>query len=503
MSYRVEQIINNTTYVYETTSYWDKQKKQPRQHRVCIGKKDPKTGKLIPSKSKTQPRLCKDFGNAYLLQSIVERIGLISILQKTFPDIWQEILACVFFEVSERKPLYLCESWSETTDIAYPINLSSQRISDLLKMIGNRDKERMEFFRAWAAKRAEHEYLAFDITSISSYSQRITQIEYGYNRDGDSLGQINLGMVFGQTSLLPIYYQLYPGSIHDVNTLHNMIAYTEHLNVKTIRYILDKGFYSQKNIMDMLKKRIQFAVALPFTTNLASRLSNAVRRTINHSAHSFMFNDDILYAHTKTIRYGRNRLKAFIYYNERQYLEAKEALLKKILALETIIKENQSVKGMDHAYLKYLLVRKTKSGPIVQHDETAIETALRNKGYFIIVSNAVDDMQEALALYRSKDSIEKAFDNLKNELDLKRLRVHSDMAMAGRLFIAFLALILYSWISRRMKETTLNQKWTQEELMMEMKKLKRVELNHNNKLFTELTKNQKLIFQSFQIPLPK
>lgn len=456
MSYRVEQIINNTTYVYEVTAYWDKQKKQPRQRRVCIGKKDPKNGKLIPSKSKKQPRLCRDFGNIYLLQAIAERIGLIPILKKTFPDAWQEILACAYFEVSERKPLYLCESWCETADFLNPVNLSSQRISDLLKSIGCRDKERLDFFRAWAAKRAEHEYLAFDITSISSYSHRITQIEYGYNRDGDSLGQINLGMVFGQTSLLPIYYQLYPGSIHDVNTLHNMIEYTEHLNVKRIRYILDKGFYSQKNIMNMLKKNIQFAVALPFTTSLASRLSNAARRNINHSAHSFMFNGDILYAQTKSIRYGRSVLKAFIYYNERQYLEAKEALLKKILALETIIQGNQSVKGIDNVYLKYLLIQKTKSGLHIKHDENSIETALRNKGFLIIASNAVDDAQEALALYRSKDSIEKAFDNLKNELDLKRLRVHSDMAMAGRLFIAFLALILYSWISRWMKETTLN-----------------------------------------------
>ena len=26
------------TYVYESTSYWDKEKNQPRNHRVCIGK---------------------------------------------------------------------------------------------------------------------------------------------------------------------------------------------------------------------------------------------------------------------------------------------------------------------------------------------------------------------------------------------------------------------------------------------------------------------------------
>ena len=33
------------TYVYESTSYWDKEKKQPRSKRVLIGKLDPDTGR--------------------------------------------------------------------------------------------------------------------------------------------------------------------------------------------------------------------------------------------------------------------------------------------------------------------------------------------------------------------------------------------------------------------------------------------------------------------------
>ena len=35
------------TYVYESTSYWDKEKKQPRSKRVLIGKVDPDTGEII------------------------------------------------------------------------------------------------------------------------------------------------------------------------------------------------------------------------------------------------------------------------------------------------------------------------------------------------------------------------------------------------------------------------------------------------------------------------
>lgn len=38
-----------TTYVYESESYWDKEKKQPRSRRKLIGKLDEETGKIIPT----------------------------------------------------------------------------------------------------------------------------------------------------------------------------------------------------------------------------------------------------------------------------------------------------------------------------------------------------------------------------------------------------------------------------------------------------------------------
>lgn len=37
------------TYVYESTSYWDKEKQQPRNKRKLIGKIDPETGEIVPT----------------------------------------------------------------------------------------------------------------------------------------------------------------------------------------------------------------------------------------------------------------------------------------------------------------------------------------------------------------------------------------------------------------------------------------------------------------------
>jgi vacuolar-type H+-ATPase subunit I/STV1 len=43
---------NGTKYAYESISYWDKEKQQPRSKRKYIGKVDPETGEIIKGRSK-------------------------------------------------------------------------------------------------------------------------------------------------------------------------------------------------------------------------------------------------------------------------------------------------------------------------------------------------------------------------------------------------------------------------------------------------------------------
>jgi len=53
------------TYVYESESYWDKEKKQPRSKRTLIGKLDEVTGEIIPTgksgRKKTIPEKAVEF----------------------------------------------------------------------------------------------------------------------------------------------------------------------------------------------------------------------------------------------------------------------------------------------------------------------------------------------------------------------------------------------------------------------------------------------------------
>lgn len=45
-----------TTYVYESESYWDKEKKQPRNKRTLIGKIDEETGETVPTSGRGRKR---------------------------------------------------------------------------------------------------------------------------------------------------------------------------------------------------------------------------------------------------------------------------------------------------------------------------------------------------------------------------------------------------------------------------------------------------------------
>lgn len=44
-------------YAYESISYWDKTKKQSRARRRCIGKLDPDTKQIVPTRKRAKPAL--------------------------------------------------------------------------------------------------------------------------------------------------------------------------------------------------------------------------------------------------------------------------------------------------------------------------------------------------------------------------------------------------------------------------------------------------------------
>ena len=138
---------------------------------------------------------------------------------------------------------------------------ASQRVTELLRSITEDDRQR--FLALWLQKMTEDDYLCYDITSISSYSQGNEFVRYGYNRDREPLPQVNMAMLFGQKSGLPAYYRRMQGNLSDVATLKNTMKSLDFLGTSRMHFVLDRGFYSRSNIDELLARRHHFTIALP------------------------------------------------------------------------------------------------------------------------------------------------------------------------------------------------------------------------------------------------
>ena len=162
--------------------------------------------------------------------------------------------------------------------------MASQRVSELLNSFGC--NERIRFFKQWYQHVRENEFVALDITSLSSYSENMGMLGWGHNRDGEKLPQLNICMLFGEKTVRPIFQTLYNGSLTDVTTLETTLSEFEVITgTRDIMLIMDKGFSSAKNINQMLgdvsQTPFKFLILAPYTTNFAKDLVKNEHATID------------------------------------------------------------------------------------------------------------------------------------------------------------------------------------------------------------------------------
>jgi transposase len=109
-------------------------------------------------------------------------------------------------------------------------------------------------------------------------------VEWGYNRDGEKLAQINLCLLMGEKSRLPVFQTVYSGSLKDVSTFKTTIREAScYAKGKRLLLVMDKGFYSAKNVNLLLESREKYGFlrAVPFTAAFAKELVRGERDGID------------------------------------------------------------------------------------------------------------------------------------------------------------------------------------------------------------------------------
>ena len=145
-----------------------------------------------------------------------------------------------------------------------------------------------------------------------------------------------------------------------------------------------------------------------------------------------------------------------------------------------------------------------KRGMKISYNTEAVSQYInRYAGFQALLTNSIKNPVESLQIYRDKDVVEKCFDDLKNQLDMKRLRMHSSETVDGRLFVQFIALIYMSALRREMRKAGLLKQYTVRELLQEMETLTKVKYSGKyGHILTEMTKSQREILQRLNIVLP-
>lgn len=542
---------NGAIYVYDCESKRDPVTGIPKTKQTYMGKRDKITGEITPPKmrkprKKTQIKKINTdnnnessndslnhdsndlleannnlmpidnennlymktliYGPYYLLNRITETLNLKNILKKYFPDDYQIIMSLSYYVAQKGQPLYRIEGWSNTHIHPYGFFIGAPRVSELLKTIS--EDQIQSFLGAWLKQISEKEHLFFDITSISSYSKSNEYVRYGYNRDDEKLEQINLALLLGQESRLPCYFRTLPGNINDVSTLKTTVNHLNLMGVKKLSYILDKGFFSNDNIEGLIKNRSNFLISVPKNRIWLEKILNNYLESITQPENYYKVSDDeSIFAIKHTFKWQNTdkRLYLYIFYNNNKKGEDYNDFIGHLLTLKEQILANKTDQKLYENFSRYIIIKNTpKRGLTIKFNHNEIKT-YENKytGFNCYLSTINRPCLDILQLYRDKDKVEKGFDDVKNTLDAKRLRIHDSISMNPRILIQFLALIYISYIRKITKSDKNLRNISTKELFDRLETLTQIKAKGRyGTLFTEIDKKADSILSLFNICWP-
>lgn len=502
--------IKGQEYLYEITPYYDKEKKQIRQKSKYLGKNINGVPVRVRSGEKI-PKKVLSHGEFLPLKKITEDLTLEKLLSDVLPGKEvRPILALAMNYATRPRALTHIQSWYEGIAMSedYPdLPLSSQSLSRMLSRIGE-STVNLEFSRRLIQQISTSDTLVYDITSFSSYSQNISLLEYGYNRDGLDLPQINLSLIVDKDLGIPVMYDLYPGSIADVSTLKNTVKKIDAQGIKKYTLIMDRGFFSTDNIEAMVSADLSFIIPPTSTLKNVKETISSIHQSIDDPEYLKLYEKEPLFVMPVNIDIGEIRLSGYAYYDQKRGQQQRNSFYKRLYDLMEVLKSKSLKPWMNPGEIfratakkdaKFIEWKAIDGKFQVSLRKNAVSQAINKMGKFILLYRGEFSWVECLALYRSKDVVEKGFDVLKNDIELMPANLRTNSSLKGYLFVSFLALILRMKLMKMMNDAKLNKKYSIEGLFTELEKIKILVLPNGEKITTEITKKQREIMDALHV----
>ena len=431
-------------------------------------------------------------GYGVSILSLSAQTGLTASLEKAFGNERAQKILTLASYLCERAHSSLAglgefidEHFALYPDLKFDRRMAGQ----LLVEIGRMPELRSKFYTEWIGLAGGNtRFFFYDVTSFSTCLGTIERVHFGYNRDNEDLAQINEGLLCDRKTNLPFFMCSYDGSLNDAQNFNYALAQAKahrlvaHRNKLTV--VIDGGFCASNydwlhfNGYDLIagvsaerRKDVRTAYlkwteslnetsyAQLWTSGQKGYISSRVPLTIgNLDGILVMYRDVDLHA-----------LKA------KQLSKAKDALEQRLKKYAGRIHETVSnFEEWSHSFLPYFTVKKKGRVHFEYefNDRTFQEAcSLCGKVTLFISSDRLGTDSEILQYYRSKEAVEDCFDTTKNGLSDKRLHVHGDPQVDGKLFVMFIAMILRRTIHLRLKDYLHQHDMTDEDAIRSLEKV--------------------------------
>ena len=367
------------------------------------------------------------------------------------------------------------ESWQIMHDLPYSAGISEDVYSDLFKAVGRNEDGVQRYFSSRASRLDKSPVLAFDSTTISTYSENQSDARRGFNKDGDGLNTIKLLTLYSVKDREPLAFAKQPGNVPDVISIENALTQLKCLNLEKPLVVTDNGYYSQDNMMEFAWRNVKFLTLVDPDITWVREAVDALREQLSGMSSTCPFDPSVCGATTSRIhefsrmrrrsRIGKasgeketfsRRLYVHVFHSPDNGAKKELAFRKDLIELKTQMEDGvtEFTKSAQRKIDKFLVCSKTGRGGQLKigFNDNAIAGAKKYFGYFALVSNQAMDTFTALEDYRLREKIEELFADQKGGLDGARPRTWYPDNLRGRQFVQFVALGYHCFLTKKIKE---------------------------------------------------
>ena len=387
---------------------------------------------------------------------------------------------------------------------------TDSKVSDFLH--GLKPEQSVGFLNSWNKSKNKRQkiYLSYDSTNKNCQTGDIDLVECGNTKVDAGLPIFNYSVACDSANRTPLFYELYPGSLNDVSQLICMIDKAQGYGYRNIGFILDRGYFSKKNLAYMDQNGYSFLIMVKGMKDFIRGIIEENQGGFENSWGKYVDRYDVYGTTVKRfLCEGDTKKRNFhIYYSDGKAYSEKQEIKQRIHRLEKYLDScvGKECVPFGPEIRKYFHLNYKKDGKtlkLAEENTSAVEKELSLAGYFAIVSSDNMTAREAIELYKSRDVSEKLFRSDKSYLGNKSMRVHSDEALSSKVFIQFIALILRSriYIALKEKSEKMLKKPNYLTVPAALKELKKIvmirQLDGVYRLDHAVTATQKIILDAF------